>query len=376
MTEPLFLVGAPGTSSIGLARELERDSGVRALLPWNLPAALSRLRVGTTHRAIVWQGLESGAPKWIEPAVRRFGPALVEHLAARERANRGGDFEWLVFAHVDHGVLFDELFHAFPEARFVELVRDGRIAAAGRIPHDVSESETARAGLAWAREWVAHVAPVRARERKLGPRLLRVREEDLAADPVAELARVTTWLGRAAPTSWDGARPWLRAPLAGSALDGFSACRPAAALLEELGYGALPVGERVAHEPELATAVARGWIGEKRLDDAERLLERALAAGPEPSVLAAFGEVEAALGREDRAVEAWLAAIEFGEVAPEAWIELLARPQRPETVGLAARARTASEPRIRQALARWLVARGLDREAAEIAAGVEHTSWS
>jgi hypothetical protein len=376
VTEPLFLVGAPGTGSIGLARELERDADVHALLPWNVPAALARLRAGTTHRAIVWAGLESGAPDWIEPAVRRFGPALVEHLAARERAQRRDDFRWLAFAHVDHGVLFDELFHAFPDARFVELVRDGRIAAAGRIPQGASESETARAGLAWAREWVAHVEPVRAREKALGTRLLSVREERLAAEPTAELARIATWLGLGAPTSWEGARPWLRAPLAGAALDGFSACRPAAALLEQLGYGASKVGERVALDPELAASAVRGWIGEKRLDDARRLVEHALAAGPEPRVLAAFGELEVACGREDRAVAAWLSAVEFGEAAPEAWIELLARPHRAETVALAARARVATEPRIRQALARWLVARGLDREAAEIAASVEHTSWA
>ncbi|MCC6409898.1 MAG: sulfotransferase [Planctomycetes bacterium] len=375
MTRALFLVGAPGAGLIGLARELERDAAFRALMPWNVPAALARLRAGATHRAIVWQGLESGAPQWIEPAVRAFGPVLVEHLAERERAEHGGGFESLVFAHVDHGARFDELFHAFPDARFVELVRDGRRAASGRIPQAASDAERAHAGLAWARAWHAHVAPVRARERELGERLLVVREEELAAEPSAELARVFRWLGRDEPSTWDGPRPWLRAPLTGAALSGFSACRPACALLEELDYPPQPLGERVAHDAELAAAAARGLIAEAHLDAAHHVLERALSAGPEARLLAALGALEFARGDEERALAAWRAAVEFGEAAPEAWVALFARTARPETLALAPRARVAKDVTIRQALARWLAARGLDREAAEIAAGVEHTSW-
>ncbi|MBI5364263.1 MAG: hypothetical protein HZA53_13875, partial [Planctomycetes bacterium] len=42
----------------------------------------------------------------------------------------------------------------------------------------------------------------------------------------------------------------------------------------------------------------------------------------------------------------------------------------------AARARRTVVARARPALARWLVARGLDAEAAELVARVEHTPWA
>jgi tetratricopeptide (TPR) repeat protein len=375
VTRALFLVGAPGAPLVALARELERDMTFRALLPWNVSAALARLRSGATHRAIVWQGLEAAAPTWIDSAVRAFGPVLVDSLAERERREHGDGFDCLVFAHVDHGERFDELVDTFSDARFVELVRDGRIAASGRIPRDASDADAARAGLAWARAWRAHVAPVRARAAELGERLLVVREETLAADPARELGRIFRWLGRDEPTTWDGARPWLRARLQGAARDGFGADRGAAELLAALGYEPEPLGECAVFVPELAAAAARGALERNQLDEARRVLDRALAAGPEPRALAALGALEARCGNEEAACAAWRAATEFGESAPDAWCALFARPARLENLALAPRARVAADPAIRGALARWLVARGLDREAAEIVASVEHTSW-
>lgn len=375
MTGALFLVGAPGAPLIALARELERDVSFRALLPWNVPAALAELRSGTRVRAIVWRGLESAEPQWIEPALHAFGPILIEYLAARERAQHGSGFETLVFAHVDHGERIDVLLEHFPNARFVELVRDGRIPAPGRVRHDATDAERARAGLAWAREWHRHVAPVRARASELADRLLVVREDRLLARPAEELARVFRWLGRDEPTTWLGVKPTARAALSGAALDGFSACREACAWLEELGYPAQPIGEDVVRDAELAAAAARGLVAERHFDAARHLLDRVLHSGPEPHALAALGTLEAARGDVEAACAAWRASTEFGELAPEAWVELFARPERPETLALAPRARWSNEPAIRRAFARWLTARGLDREAAEIAARVEHTSW-
>ena len=59
----------------------------------------------------------------------------------------------------------------------------------------------------------------------------------------------------------------------------------------------------------------------------------------------------------------------------EAWEDLLERFHRPETIPIAARGQTATCPDIRGAVARWMVARGLDAESAEVMAAVEHQGW-
>ena len=91
------------------------------------------------------------------------------------------------------GVLFD----LFPDAQFVNVVRDPRGAVASQIPMGWDESEVAlEASLA---NWELSVRRVDDLAARLRPdQLLDVRYEDLVRDPAAELARICAFAGLAA----------------------------------------------------------------------------------------------------------------------------------------------------------------------------------
>lgn len=79
-----------------------------------------------------------------------------------------------------------------PDARIVNLVRDGRGVAASVMPLDWGPNTVVEAG----RWWATHVAMGLAAERALGPqRVLTVRYEDLLREPEATLARVCHFAG-------------------------------------------------------------------------------------------------------------------------------------------------------------------------------------
>lgn len=106
----------------------------------------------------------------------------------------------------------EALLALFPGARLVEVVRDPRGAVASQIPMGWDEPSVALpASLA---NWTHSIERMAAVARRLGPdRLLRVRYEDLVADPDAELARVCVFAGLAADAAT--VEGMLAAPRAG-----------------------------------------------------------------------------------------------------------------------------------------------------------------
>ena len=80
---------------------------------------------------------------------------------------------------------------AFPEARFVHLIRDGRDVAVSLRPLWFAPGQDMTT---LAHEWSRHVLAARAAGARLGTRYLEVRYEDLVRDPRLELARVTDLL--------------------------------------------------------------------------------------------------------------------------------------------------------------------------------------
>lgn len=85
----------------------------------------------------------------------------------------------------------DTLFSLFPEGRAIHLVRDGRGVAASVMPLDWGPN-TIIAAAHW---WVHHISFGLAAELHYGSsRVLRVRYEDLVANPGVELERICTWL--------------------------------------------------------------------------------------------------------------------------------------------------------------------------------------
>lgn len=83
------------------------------------------------------------------------------------------------------------LFSLFPEGKAIHLVRDGRGVAASVMPLDWGPNTIISA----AHWWIHHVSFGLAAESCYGSdRVLRVRYEDLIADPKAELMRICAWL--------------------------------------------------------------------------------------------------------------------------------------------------------------------------------------
>lgn len=84
------------------------------------------------------------------------------------------------------------LLRMFPDARFINLVRDGRAVAASLLPLDWGPNNTMHA----AEYWMAHTAPGLLAESKLGAeRVLRVKYEDLVAQPESALQRICSFAG-------------------------------------------------------------------------------------------------------------------------------------------------------------------------------------
>ena len=71
----------------------------------------------------------------------------------------------------------------------------------------------------------------------------------------------------------------------------------------------------------------------------------------------------------------WCQALRRPQPPLWVWQRFLALAHRDETLSFAAAARTAAEPALRDAAARWMVARGLDEEAAEALAQVHGRRW-
>jgi hypothetical protein len=126
----------------------------------------------------------------------------------RELSTPAGALSWLVGAYgrkvgrnspslwVDHTPTNFRrgrtLLRMFPEARFIHLVRDGRAVAASLLPLDWGPNNTLQA----AEFWMARCAAGLAAELELGSnRVLRVRYEDVLAEPEISLRRIASFAG-------------------------------------------------------------------------------------------------------------------------------------------------------------------------------------
>jgi hypothetical protein len=84
------------------------------------------------------------------------------------------------------------LLRMFPDARFIHLVRDGRAVAASLLRLDWGPNNVLHA----AEFWMARCAPGLAAELELGSdRVLRVRYEDVVAEPESSLRRIAGFAG-------------------------------------------------------------------------------------------------------------------------------------------------------------------------------------
>jgi hypothetical protein len=111
--------------------------------------------------------------------------AFYRRYAAARGKERWGDKSPL------HALHLPVIAAAFPEARFVHLIRDGRDVAVSLRPLWFAPGQDMTS---LANEWARSVLAARAAGAELGPRYLEVRYEDLVRDPRGELSRVTDLL--------------------------------------------------------------------------------------------------------------------------------------------------------------------------------------
>lgn len=83
------------------------------------------------------------------------------------------------------------LLQLFPDARFIHLVRDPRAVAASLLPLDWGPNDAAQAAIFWAQKMAYGLAA----ERYLGERCIRVRYEDILADPQETIGSLCRFCG-------------------------------------------------------------------------------------------------------------------------------------------------------------------------------------
>jgi hypothetical protein len=199
---PIFIVGVPRSGTTLLRVLLDSHSGIAALpeTPWLLGAYGSDASLRQ-----VLQGLMDGSygavrnVAGVEPDdVLAGGRALLE--AMFEPMLKGRGKRLLAFktpADIRH---LDFLIHLAPAARFIHITRDGRDAAMSQLAkkdsffHDLKEYR--RVGFAnLLRRWVDWEQRIRSLLDRDGVQVVRVKYEDLVAQPARELKRITAFLG-------------------------------------------------------------------------------------------------------------------------------------------------------------------------------------
>ncbi|MFN3933044.1 MAG: sulfotransferase family protein [Parvibaculum sp.] len=119
---------------------------------------------------------------------RRFLFDVVDQYAARHDRN-----EWDVWVdhspnNIRHAI---SLVEAFPDARILHIIRDGRSAAASVLALDWGPADPVQA----AQWWMEAIAHGLAAERRYPDKVMSVKYESLTEDPEAELRRICEFAG-------------------------------------------------------------------------------------------------------------------------------------------------------------------------------------
>ena len=267
------------------------------------------------------------------------------------------------------------------DARVILVVPDpaALCSDAGSMSHEALESRGLRIG----RSFAKGLATARSALHSFAAgQVLEVHAVELRRAPAATMEAVLEFCGIALSDAERDVFERLGARLfpVGSAPDervwrGFRACEEAAVLAgvePDLG-GADEIG---TVPPQLVQAWAQAYQAAGADDVGDALFSLAAERHPDAGeVIVSFADSLLGRGLEDEAVDVLLAGLRVQHAEAGLWRRMLALSHRSESVEVAARAWDHPDQTVRGALARWLVARGVDEAAAEAAAGVQNTDW-
>jgi len=147
-------------------------------------------------RQFARSGLEASA-LWEAPITSRGSYTSFLGYFMDSIAEAAGKTRW-VEKSPNHLLFMRELARAFPDARFVHAVRDGRDVALSqrRLRLDAAPSESPLVQLIWAaRHWEMMVRRGRRHGRSLDGRYMEVRYEDLVTTPEQVLPELSRFIG-------------------------------------------------------------------------------------------------------------------------------------------------------------------------------------
>jgi hypothetical protein len=200
---PVFVIGVPRSGTTWVWRMLESHPAAGGLLEtymfdatWGLAALLKRLPEPGAETQVPEPGAETPVPAGLGRLFDReelIGE--IREIGARWLRLGAPDARFVIEKSPWHLRQARLLAEVFPEARFVNVLRDGRdvtvsLISARRSWSDVGPSDAREVVEEVARLWRdAHILAGRARE-AAGDRLLEVRYERLLADPAAGCRRL------------------------------------------------------------------------------------------------------------------------------------------------------------------------------------------
>ena len=349
MTPTCLLVAGTDAADVGRVVEvLGTAPGLRARPGLSLQALHTTVDSQLRARDGLERGPHGALPGWVEAAV--------------------ADFLASVPAAVGQGVAVVPALD-LPDPVLRRLaVRTAGLAVVDdpRRGFQVQSADPLHDAVVWGRRWAQRVeSMVAAVQRSPRWMLASLVDPTVAARVSAFLAQ----LGVRLPRPVVSARPPLQwDPLLEAALRVDPRVDP---LLQQLGLRRPPVAPPSAHST-LARAHAEAALQRGDVDTARAVLEHASADGAADALRAACAR---RLGDAFGAASLLSEHLDHGRGPDAVRVEALALGAERVAVEVA-RAVVASDPEpVRVALARWLVARGLDAEAAEVVAAVEGTGW-
>mgnify|MGYP000135281578 CR=1 FL=1 len=347
MSRPFVLVTGPVAEDAALvARLISESKGLRHRAGIRLGGVLELMEAQLHARDGLDRTNGGRLPEWVQAAVADY-LGLVPTL------------QFAGLAVVDA----PELWHR-PEL-LARLSNMGVVVAVLDDPRRGRSDTDPEAAIRWGRRWAESVADVVSRTTRGRWLTLRLWRPDAHA---ALAALVQQLSGQPLRARLSSRPPLAWSPTQEAALRAHTAVDPA---LLAVGLPLPPKAPGCPH-PAIALARAEAALQAGRHTEA---WEYAGQAGHGLSAALLQSRLYRVAGKASHAVEALRPFLDGGRGPDDARVEALRNPTTALSEDVAAAVVPSDSEAVRTALARWLLAHGMDPEAAELVAWVEGTGW-